>query len=240
MSRDGAARTSTPASQTLSRGLTILELLAAAGSALAIDDVAAKLGVHRSVAYRLVRTLEQHRLVDRDPAGRIQLAAGLAALGAAVNRDLQAVAAGALTGAANELGMTCFLVVEDRGECITLLSVTPVRAVASVAQRPGARHPVTVGAPGRAILAILPEPEWPAAVPASVRDLVDEVRSRGYATSEDEVLRNVRAAAVPLPVPGHRPMAVAAMHVAAGGTPDAEIAARLQQAVGAISAQLGG
>lgn len=236
---DGTAAAPVPASQTLSRGLSILELLAAAGSALAIDQLAEQLGVHRSVAYRLVRTLEQHRLVDRDGAGRVRLAVGLAALGASVSRDLQAIATGALTAAANDLGMTCFLVVEDRGECITLQSVTPIRAVASVAQRPGARHPVTVGAPGRAILAILPEPEWPDAVPARVRRLVDDVRGRGYATSQDEVLRNVRAAAVPLSAPGHRPMAVAAIHVAAGDSPDAEIAARLQRAVTDITGPLG-
>ena len=49
-------------SQTLSRGLSILEILADASGPLGIDDVAAHLGVHRSVAYRLIRTLEEHGL----------------------------------------------------------------------------------------------------------------------------------------------------------------------------------
>ena len=54
-----------PASQTLSRGIRILEILAEAREPLSIDDVAHRLGVHRSVAYRLVRTLEEHGLVVR-------------------------------------------------------------------------------------------------------------------------------------------------------------------------------
>ena len=54
----------TSGSQTLSRGLTALALLADHGSQT-IQSLADLLGVHRSVAYRLVRTLEEHRLVVR-------------------------------------------------------------------------------------------------------------------------------------------------------------------------------
>ena len=59
-----------PPSQTLSRGIRILEVLADARGPLSIDETARRLGVHRSVAYRLVRTLESHGLVTRDGAGR--------------------------------------------------------------------------------------------------------------------------------------------------------------------------
>ena len=57
-----------PASQTLSRGIRILEVLADARESLTIDQVARRLDVHRSVAYRLLRTLEDHGLVARDGA----------------------------------------------------------------------------------------------------------------------------------------------------------------------------
>src|SRR6185312_15125652 len=55
-----AGRAVAPASQTLSRGIRILELLGDAGEPLTIDEVARRLGVHRSVGYRLLRTLEDH------------------------------------------------------------------------------------------------------------------------------------------------------------------------------------
>ena len=158
MTPDAAA----PPSQTLSRGIRILETLADAREPLTIDEIARRLGVHRSVAYRLMRTLEDHGLVTRDPSGRVQLGARMAALAAGVAHDLQAEALPELTAVANELGTTCFLVVLDHEECVTLVSVEPRHAVASVAQRPGTRHPITVGAPGKAILSTLPHDSWPA------------------------------------------------------------------------------
>ena len=60
-----------PASQTLSRGIRILEVLADSREPMSIDDVARALEVHRSIAYRLVRTLEHHGLVSRDASGRV-------------------------------------------------------------------------------------------------------------------------------------------------------------------------
>ena len=51
-------------SQTLDRGIRILESLAAGGDSagLTITELAAALGVGRPVVYRLVTTLEEHHL----------------------------------------------------------------------------------------------------------------------------------------------------------------------------------
>lgn len=227
------------ASQTLSRGIRILEVLAEAREPLAIDDIARRLEVHRSIAYRLLRTLEDHALVVRDASGGVTLGARLAALAASVAPDLQSEALPELTAVANELGMTCFLGVLDRDECITLASVEPRHAIASVAQRPGARHPVTVGAPGKAILALIPEAEWPEQVSTALRAEIAQIAQRGYATSHDEVIPTVQAVAVPLPLRGHRPAALAVVHVASPDDPEA-IAARLQRSAQAIRAALEG
>src|SRR3954467_5298705 len=51
--------------QSVDRALTILELLARGGEA-GVTDVAAGLGVHKSTAFRLLATLESHRLVEQD------------------------------------------------------------------------------------------------------------------------------------------------------------------------------
>ncbi|MBE7956204.1 IclR family transcriptional regulator [Microbacterium oxydans] len=231
--------TTSPASQTLSRGIRILEVLADARTPLTIDELASRLGVHRSIAYRLLRTLEDHGLVTRDAAGAVSLGARMAALAAGVAHDLQAEALPELTAIANELGMTCFLGVLDGEECITLASVEPRHAVASVAQRPGARHPVTVGAPGKAILSLLPEDEWPDVVPPTLAGDVESTRIRGYATSHDEVIPTVQAVAVPLALRGQRPAAIAVVHVSTD-LDDAEIAARLQRAASDIRDALDG
>ena len=60
VAEDGAGA---PPSQTLDRGIRILEHLAGVGTHQSITDVAAGVGLHRSIAYRLLRTLEGHELV---------------------------------------------------------------------------------------------------------------------------------------------------------------------------------
>ncbi|WP_091231110.1 IclR family transcriptional regulator [Microbacterium sp. 3J1] len=228
-----------PASQTLSRGIRILEVLADARGALTIDEIAGRLDVHRSIAYRLLRTLEDHRLVGRDAAGAVTLGPRMAALAAGVAHDLQAEALPELTAIANELGMTCFLAVLDGDDCITLASVEPRHAIASVAQRPGARHPVTVGAPGKAILTQLSPAEWPEGGPASLRSEVGAAREQGFTTSHDEVIPTVRSIAVPLALRGHRPAAIAVVHVATD-LDDATIARRLRESAAVIRSALEG
>lgn len=231
--------TTVPASQTLSRGIRVLEILADARQPLGIDEIARRLGVHRSVAYRFVRTLEDHGLLARDASGRVELGARMAALAAGVAHDLQAEALPELTAVANELGMTCFLAVLDHDECVTLASVEPRHAVASVAQRPGTRHPVTVGAPGKAVLSALPESQWPNAMSDVLRTQVTDAAARGFATSHDEVIPTLRSVAVPLVMRGRSPVAVAVVYVASAYEPE-EIADRLQHSAAAIHDALGG
>lgn len=235
-----SAPTTAPASQTLSRGIRVLEILADAREPLTIDDLARRLDLHRSVAYRLLRTLEDHGLVTRDSAGRVQLGARLAALAAGVAHDLNAESLPELTAIANELGMTCFLAVLDRDECITLASVEPRHAVAAVAQRAGARHSITVGAPSKAILSALDPAEWPTAVDERLRAEIAEAARRGFATSHDEVIPTVQSVSVPLRLRGdQRPAAIAAVYVASPVEPEA-IAARLHRSAAAIREALGG
>ncbi len=197
-----------------------------------------RLGVHRSVAYRLLRTLEDHRLTVRDARGRIILGARLAALAAGVAHDLQAEAIPELTTAANDLGMTCFLAVLDGEEVVTLTSVEPRHAIASVAQRPGTRHSVGVGAPGKVIRTLLPTEEWPGDVDAPQRAELEEARTRGFAISHDEVIPGLRSTAVPLQLPSGQPAALAVVYVSSARS-DGEIAERLTRASRSIRSALG-
>ena len=225
-----------PHAQTLSRGIRMLETIAESDTPLTIAELAGALGVHRSVAYRIVRTLEDHGLVARDATGGTQLAPRMAALARGVSRDLQAASLPALTAAATELGMTAFLAVLDRSEVVTLVSVEPSHAHASVAQRPGSRHPLAVGAPGIAIQSVLSASEWRSAA-TSPRPEATEARERGFATSHDEVIRGLSSVAVPLALHGQPIAAIAVVYVASA-EPVETIAARLIVAASAIAAEL--
>ncbi|MFT2817003.1 IclR family transcriptional regulator [Leifsonia sp. A12D58] len=248
---DATPTTPLAGSQTLARGIRALEILAETSTPLTIAELAAHLDVHRSIAYRIVRTLEEHGLVVRDIAGRIELGPRLAALARGVSRDLQAAALPELTQVANELGMTAFLTVLDRNEVITLVSVEPRHAHGTVAQHPGTRHALWQGAPGHAIASTLSAAELaqfepdPRAAGAATRDRSQIVRRHGFATSHDEVIAGVSSIAVPLRLERLAPAALAVVFVgsAPAGTLAADaateqVAARLHAAAEAIRLEL--
>ena len=179
-------------SQTLSRGLDALEFIALAETAPSIEGVAEQLGVHRSIAYRIVRTLEDHHLVHRDAAGSCQPGVRLAALGRFARPTLQSIALVELPQLANELALTCFLVVRDGDDALTLESLEPTTSQFHITYKPGIRHPIDQGAPGIAILAGGP--------PASnERTEITEARARGWVMTTGEVVPGSTAIAAPVP-----------------------------------------
>lgn len=237
MNEPGGGGASAPRSQTLSRGIGVLELLAAAGRSLTIDEIASRMGLHRSIVYRIVRTLQDHRLLARETTGGWSPGPGLAVLAHSVSRELQDVAVPELAAVAERLAMTAFVVVHDGGDCITLASVEPRNPAAVIAQRPGTRHPLRRGAPGIALLTALGE--------AAVEDTGDTLHARvagaaeqGYATSHGEVIPGMSSVAVPVPGRATPHAAVAVVYLSTP-LPVPEIAARLAAAATAIGAQTG-
>jgi DNA-binding IclR family transcriptional regulator len=228
---------SAPHSQTLSRGIRVLETLADAEAPMTIAELAKALEVHRSIVYRILRTLEDHGLVVRNEAGAAQLGPRMASLARSVSRSLQRAALPQLTAIANELSMTAFLAVLDRGEVVTLVSIEPSNAHATVAQRPGTRHPVTTGAPGIAIQSVLSEAQWRTLPDGHPRDEALEARRLGYATSHDEVISGLASVAVPLVAHG-QPLATLAVVYVANGRDTAAIGARLRQAARSVADDL--
>ncbi|MEM9034887.1 MAG: helix-turn-helix domain-containing protein [Actinomycetota bacterium] len=179
-------------SQTLDRGLTALNRIATADHPPTIDGLAAELGVHRSIAYRIVRTLEEHRLVHRDPQGRCRPASALVALAAKARSPLQDAAAALLPRLADDTALTAFLVVREGDEAVTVESAAPTGPLVGVTYRPGSRHQIDQGAPGLAILA-----GGPAVFGERVE--VADARHRGWATSDSEVIPGLRSIAAPVP-----------------------------------------
>lgn len=209
--------TSAPASpagsQTLARGLRALEILADAQRPLSIAELSDALGVHRSNAYRLLRTLEEHRFALRDSAGLIKLGPRMAALARGVAPGLTTAATPELTRLAQTTGMTAFLTVLDGQDIITLASVEPIDVPAAVARRTGDRHSWSLGAPGHAIEASISAAERVALLGRS--DPTPEslaAKSRGYSLSQNEVIEGVTAIAVPLRVAGEAPASIAVVH----------------------------
>ncbi len=190
-SPDDRRRSGAPHSQTLDRGVQLLELVADAGRPTSMAELAGHLGVHRSVVYRMVRTLEDHRLLSRDHDGLLTPGVGLSTLARSVKSDLQTAAVPELSDVANDLAMTAFLVVRDGHQCVTIASVEPRHSPVHVIYRPGTRHEVDRGAPGLALLAGEPPVH-------GERTEVAQARERGWVTSHGEVLTGMRSVASPI------------------------------------------
>ncbi|MGN6245376.1 MAG: IclR family transcriptional regulator [Motilibacteraceae bacterium] len=140
-------------SQTLDRGLRVVELLADAPAGLTVTELAARLDVGRAVVYRLVATLEQHGLVRRAGEGPVRLGLGLLALARRVQPLLREAAVPVLRRLAEDVGATAHLTVVDGGEALALAVVEPSWTELHVAYRVGSRHALERGAAGRALLA---------------------------------------------------------------------------------------
>lgn len=216
-----------PASQTLDRGLRVLELVTSSPRPLSSPAIATSTGLHRSIAYRMLRTLEDHRLVTRDPQGRWTPGPGLALLAQRVVPHLRVAAHPVLQLLAERLEMTAFLVVRDGDEAVTVAVVEPGSAQAHVTYRPGGRHPVILGAPGLALLAGVQPVR-------GERPEVALARQRGWAFSKSEVISGMKSCSAPVidPTGG----CVAAVAVIFVGDPEPE---ELGRQVVRAAAQLG-
>jgi DNA-binding IclR family transcriptional regulator len=140
-------------SQTLDRGLRVLKLLADTDHGLTVTELASRLGVNRTVVYRLLATLEQHSLVRRDLGGRARVGLGVLGLAHQVHPLLREAALPALRSLAEDIGATAHLTLVDGSEALAVAVVEPTWTDYHVAYRTGFRHPLERGAAGRAILA---------------------------------------------------------------------------------------
>lgn len=145
-------------SQTVDRALSILPLLAEGPADL--GQVADRLGVHKSTALRLLRTLHEHGFVYRQSDQRYRLGARLFALAqeAMENLDIREIAHPHLVRLNETCGHTVHLAVHEEGEVLYIDKVDsryPVRMYSRI----GKPVAITVAAVAKLLLADLPEPE---------------------------------------------------------------------------------
>ncbi|MCV7078040.1 IclR family transcriptional regulator [Mycobacterium szulgai] len=183
-------------SQTLARGLTALQLVAGSPAGLTMQQVADQVGVHRTIAYRLLSTLAQFRLVARGEDGRYRPASGLAVLGASFDHNVRQLCLPTLRALADELGTTVSLLIAEGDEQVAIAVIVPTQVAYQLAFHEGSRYPLDRGAAGIALLASMP------ARPGE-RDLVTEARERGWVTTHGEIEPNTYGLAVAV----HRPAA---------------------------------
>ncbi|MDR3659397.1 MAG: helix-turn-helix domain-containing protein [Mycobacterium sp.] len=180
-----------PGSQTLARGLAALQLVATARTGMTVQDVAKEIGVHRTIASRLLATLAQYRYVAKGDDGRYRSASGLALLGASFDHNVRGLSVPTLRALADELGSTVSLLVAEGDRQVAIAVIVPTKVHYQLAFHEGSHYPLDRGAAGIALLAGLPpRPDE--------RDLVATARRQGWVITHGEIEPNTYGLAVPV------------------------------------------
>lgn len=181
--------------QTLERGLEALTLVARTPGGLKVGDLAARLGLHRAVAYRIVTTLAAQGMVRRREGGRIVLGAGAVQIGAQAGDDLRDLAGPVLEDLAERTGATAFLSRAEGEDCVVVQTAEPRNAFLNIHYRVGTRHPIHRGAAGIAILAARPErPDDP--------EEVRLAREQGYSLTRGQLHKGAVGLSSAVTLPG--------------------------------------
>jgi DNA-binding IclR family transcriptional regulator len=256
---DGLAEGNGVASQAQSvdRALTILDVLARHGE-LGVTDIAASIGVHKSTAFRLVSTLEQHRLVEQlSERGKYRLGFGIVRLAGATTARMNL---------AEESRPFCRQLAAEFNETVNI-AVLDADAAVNIAQEQGTatvtaqnwigkRTPLHATSSGKVLLAWAPDAQLRALLEgttdrftphtitggAALRAELDRVRLQDWACTEEELEIGLNAVAAPIRGPGGMVLAAISIsgpsyRLTAAAFP--ALAARLGSCAGAISARLG-
>jgi DNA-binding IclR family transcriptional regulator len=184
--------------QSVDRAAELLDALAAASGPLTAPALADRCGLNRSTAWRILATLEQHGLVEREPeTNRYGLGIAVLRLAAAAgHQPLVRLARPLLERLAASSGETVNLAVARRLELVYADQVQAPHVMAP--DWLGHRVPLHATSTGKAFLAALPEAELDGITldrftettitdAAALRAELDAVRARGFAASRGEL-----------------------------------------------------
>jgi DNA-binding IclR family transcriptional regulator len=199
-------------SRTLGRGLAVLQALGTSPDGATVAELSTATELDRAVLYRLLDTLTDSGFVVRDnETRRFHLGVALVELGARASRGLEVrrMALPGMRALMEQCREAVCLAVRDRTDVVVVDRVEPPGLFVRVGYHVGFRHPLAVGAHGRALLASLdPEDRRPFVerFPALGPEL-EATRARGYAISSDELERGAAGVASPVLDRTGRPIA---------------------------------
>jgi DNA-binding IclR family transcriptional regulator len=213
--------------QSVQRAAALLDAIADSAEPRTAPELAELCALNRSTAWRILATLEEEGLVERD-AGRYSIGHAVARLAAAATDALPRMARPHLEELAERTGETVSLAVPRR---LRLVYVDQVQAPhVMAADWLGRAVPLHATSTGKALLAFLPQDEIEAALtpalqrftdrtiidPAELRAELDRTKRRGYAVSRGELETALWGASAPIRDRQGRPVAVVSVWGAEG------------------------
>lgn len=215
--------------QSVQRATTLLEAVADSARPRTAPELAEACGLHRSTAWRILATLEEAGLVDRDPAtNRYSIGPVVARLAAGASDSLPRLARPHLEELSRRTGETVSLAVPRRLQLVYVDQVQAPHVMA--ADWLGRAVPLHATSTGKALLAFLPPEELHTALtqslarftdqtitgPDELREELERTRRRGYAVSRGELETALWGASAPIRDRGGRAIAVVSVWGAEG------------------------
>lgn len=181
----------------------MLQALGSATEGATIAELAGSTTLDRAVLYRLLETLTSAGFVVRDTeTRRFHLGVALVELGARASRGLEVrrLALPGMRALMEQCREAVCLAVRDRADVVVVDRLEPPGLFVRVGYHVGFRHPLRVGAHGRALLAFLDNGERAALAARQPRLAaeLDACRARGFALSTDELERGASGVAAPV------------------------------------------
>jgi len=184
------------------RAVRLLKLFTIERAEMSLGELSRAANLNKTTTHRLLRALQSEGLIDRNPAtSSYSLGAGLMALGvqALASSDLRRRIRPILRILAKETGETATLEVPVEGSMLILDEVAGTHVVGS-AGNVGTRWPIHATSTGKAWLAFdesggvdrlneYLQPLTPSTLTdkEKLQQQLDEIRTRGYAVTVDEV-----------------------------------------------------
>lgn len=184
--------------QTLERGLQALEVIAQQQGQLTVAKLALALDLNRTIAYRIVKTLQAQGYVEQDGRDGLSVGAKILHLYEQFEQKLPYNSQALLDQLSLQTNASTALVMADQAECVVVKTAAQNTAVLQVTYRLGTRHPMGLAAAGVAVMSTFaPQADDPIEV--------IEARRLGYAHSENVLQPGAIGLFVPL---AHRHMAI--------------------------------
>ncbi len=236
--------------------LRILRYLAARPAPVAASAIARELGLPRSSVYHLLAAMAAHGFVlhlQEDRRWGLGTSAFELAGGYARQQPLARLGRPLVAALSDRLGESAHLAVMSGGDVLYIVEERAPRRTALVTDV-GVRLPAHLTASGRAMLAALPREQvralYPSAssfpdrtgvgprTPQALREVLREVRARGYATEDSEVADGLRSVGAVVRDHTGWPVAAVAVTWAGSANTEEELADAVRSTASVLQARL--
>lgn len=217
-----------PGSRSLRRAVAILELLLETDEPLPVSVLTARLGIPKSTAYELVRTMTELNVLEANSEGTVFLGRKLFELGMAYKSHIDLMKEGSriVEELRDKTGETIQMSVLENDMMLVLLKeegLMPIRIISRI----GSRVPINWAAAGRLLVSDLDDEKLRASLSRSIAksptgkaavdidELIGQIRvarARGFATELGEVNEHAGCVAAPvIDASGHCIAAISAV-----------------------------